>query len=449
MKPTEGVTAEIVVSHVRSLIERGELRPGDRLPPERELAVQLGVSRPSVRAGLRSLAAIGVLQTRHGAGTFITDGPPTLGSEPLSFLAALHGFTRDEMFEARRALEVGVAGLSAERATDEQIATIAEEVTGMFASLDDAQTFLIHDIRFHRAVAAASGNPILASLVEMVSALFYEQRKKTASNGRDLKQSAQAHRNIYHAIRAHDAKRARAAMSEHLSLAQQAQALEGAGGERRSRRLRFRSGSTRPRTGRGARRACWCLLPPPGALLQARRPFRIHSRAMPYAPLDLTGRAAVVIGGTSGIGRVLARALAAGRRRCRAHLAPRRPGRRGRRRHRRRSDAGSLRVPSDVNDRASLETLLAAVGRRVRQGRHHGQLRRSHQARADARPGRGRLERDHRDQPHRHAARGADFRPAHGGPPLRPHRQHRVAAAASSRCSRWRRTPPARPASPR
>jgi len=233
MKPTEGVTAEIVVSHVRSLIERGELRPGDRLPPERELAVQLGVSRPSVRAGLRSLAAIGVLQTRHGAGTFITDGPPTLGSEPLSFLAALHGFTRDEMFEARRALEVGVAGLSAERATDDQIATIAEEVTGMFASLDDAQTFLIHDIRFHRAVAAASGNPILASLVEMVSALFYEQRKKTASNGRDLKQSAQAHRNIYHAIRAHDAKRARAAMSEHLSLAQQAQALEGAGGERR------------------------------------------------------------------------------------------------------------------------------------------------------------------------------------------------------------------------
>ena len=110
MKPTEGVTAEIVVSHVRSLIERGELRPGDRLPPERELAVQLGVSRPSVRAGLRSLAAIGVLQTRHGAGTFITDGPPTLGSEPLSFLAALHGFTRDEMFEARRALEVGRGG---------------------------------------------------------------------------------------------------------------------------------------------------------------------------------------------------------------------------------------------------------------------------------------------------------------------------------------------------
>ena len=226
MKSSDGVTAEIVVQHVRGLIERGELRPGDRLPAERELAVQLGVSRPSVRAGLRSLSAIGVLQTRHGAGTFITDGPPTLGSEPLSFLAALHGFTRDEMFEARRALEVGVAALAAERANDEQIATIAEEVTGMFASLDDPQAFLIHDIRFHRSVAEASANPILASLVEMVSALFYEQRRKTAQHGRDLKESAHLHRAIYHAIRAHDPKRASAAMSEHLSLAQQAQALE-------------------------------------------------------------------------------------------------------------------------------------------------------------------------------------------------------------------------------
>jgi GntR family transcriptional repressor for pyruvate dehydrogenase complex len=226
MKSSDGVTAEMVVQHVRGLIERGELRPGDRLPAERELAVQLGVSRPSVRAGLRSLSAIGVLQTRHGAGTFITDGPPTLGSEPLSFLAALHGFTRDEMFEARRALEVGVAALAAERSNDEHIATIAEEVTGMFASLDDPQAFLIHDIRFHRSVAEASGNPILASLVEMVSALFYEQRRKTAQHARDLKESAHLHRAIYHAIRAHDPKRASLAMSEHLSLAQQAQALE-------------------------------------------------------------------------------------------------------------------------------------------------------------------------------------------------------------------------------
>src|SRR6478735_811213 len=101
MKPTEGVTAEIVVQHVRALIERGELKPGDRLPPERELALQIKVSRPSVRAGLRSLAAVGVVEARHGAGSFITSGPPKLSTGPLSLMAALHGFTRDDMFDAR------------------------------------------------------------------------------------------------------------------------------------------------------------------------------------------------------------------------------------------------------------------------------------------------------------------------------------------------------------
>jgi GntR family transcriptional regulator, transcriptional repressor for pyruvate dehydrogenase complex len=226
-KPFEGVAAELVVAHVRGLIEGGSLGPGDRLPAERELALQVGVSRPSVRAGLRALAAMGVVQSRHGAGTFIRGGPPMLGSEPLSFLAALHGFTRDEMFEARRVLEVGVAGLAAERATGDQLATISEEITGMYASMDDPQAFLVHDIRFHRAVAAAAGNPILASLVEMVSAIFYEQRRKTAAKGRDLKEAADLHRAIYHALRTRDTDRARGAMDEHLLLARQRQVAEG------------------------------------------------------------------------------------------------------------------------------------------------------------------------------------------------------------------------------
>src|SRR5262245_22733465 len=121
----EGSTQQ-VVAHVRALIERGKLRPGDRLPAERELAGQIGVSRPTVRAGLRALAAMGVVQSRHGSGTYIPDGPPVLAAEPLSFLAALHGFTGEEMYEARRILEVGAAGLAAERATAEHLATLAE-----------------------------------------------------------------------------------------------------------------------------------------------------------------------------------------------------------------------------------------------------------------------------------------------------------------------------------
>src|SRR5713226_8149236 len=105
----DSTAAEQVVVHVRAMIERRALRPGDPLASERELALQTGVSRTSVRAGLRWLAAMGVVQTRRGAGTFITDGPPTLVSEPLRLVAALHGLDLGGLWEVRRVLEAGSA----------------------------------------------------------------------------------------------------------------------------------------------------------------------------------------------------------------------------------------------------------------------------------------------------------------------------------------------------
>ena len=117
------------------------------------------------------------------------------------------------MYEARRILEVGAAGLAAERATPDHLATLADEVAGLFASLDDRQVFLVHDINFHRSIAAASGNPIVASLVEMVSLLDYERRRTTAERAvdRDLRDAADAHRHIYQAVRARDVDAARRA----------------------------------------------------------------------------------------------------------------------------------------------------------------------------------------------------------------------------------------------
>ena len=224
---SEGSTDQ-VVAFVRDLIVRGRLRPGDRLPGERELATQIGVSRPSVRAGLHALAAMGVVRSRHGSGTYIPDGPPALGSEPLSFLAALHGFTREEMYEARRILEVEAAALAAERATHEHLATLAEEVAGMFANRDNPQLFLLHDINFHRGVADAAKNPIVGTLVGMVSALYYERRRGAVerASDSDLRDAAEAHRRIYQAIRARDAAGARRAMNEHLLQASRYQAQE-------------------------------------------------------------------------------------------------------------------------------------------------------------------------------------------------------------------------------
>src|SRR5215213_7367606 len=175
-----GTTSEEVISQLREMIHRGELRPGDRLPPERDLAKLLGVSRPTLRAGIRSLSAVGVLQSKQGAGTFVvkTEGPPSLDSNPLRLMASLHGFTSGEMFEARQSLEMAIAGLAAERATSEHIATMSEEIASMYASLDDPEQFLVHDMRFHQAVAAASRNRILTTLMNMVATILFDVRRK-------------------------------------------------------------------------------------------------------------------------------------------------------------------------------------------------------------------------------------------------------------------------------
>jgi len=227
--PLDAPTArDRVVEHVRLLIERGAMKRGDRLPGERDLATELGVSRPSVRSGLEALEAMGVVVSRRGAGTFIAEGPPDLGIEPLGLLASLHGFTPNEMFEARLVLEVGVAGLAAAHATAEHLAAMAEEVTEMFASLEDPAAFLVHDVRFHRAVAAGCGTRVLAALMEMVSAQFYELRRQTIAQARDLRESAEMHRRVYRAIRTHNAEAARTEMTEHLRAAQHAQTLERA-----------------------------------------------------------------------------------------------------------------------------------------------------------------------------------------------------------------------------
>jgi len=221
-------TAEEVVGRLRDMIQGGQLVSGDRLPPERDLAKLLGVSRPTLRAGIRSLTAVGILQSRQGAGTFVAEAQdsPTLDTSALRLLSALHGFTSDEMFEARLALEMSIAGLAAERASSEDMAQLAEEIAGMYASLDKPEQYLVHDMQFHQSVAAASGNRILTALMNMVASILYDYRSKTVRRATDLKQSAEQHHNIYRAIREHDLEAARQAMRVHLVETQRAQRME-------------------------------------------------------------------------------------------------------------------------------------------------------------------------------------------------------------------------------
>jgi GntR family transcriptional repressor for pyruvate dehydrogenase complex len=207
-------SAEHVVAYVRDLIERKRLRPGDQLPPERDLAARIGVSRPTLRMGLHALAAMGCVQSRHGSGTFIREGPPALGTEPLSLLAALHDFTHAQMYEARRILEVGAAGLAAESATPEQVASLAEEAASLFSAMGSAAvprtTSRSRRLRWPRATDHRGGRR------DGLGATSKQRRRPRRGVRPDPRDAAESHREIYQAIRRRDAHGARSAMNEHL-----------------------------------------------------------------------------------------------------------------------------------------------------------------------------------------------------------------------------------------
>ena len=230
--------------------------------------------------------------------------------------------------------------------------------------MEDPLRFLVHDITFHRTVAAASGNPIIASLVEMVSTLYYERRRRTAerASDRDLRDAAEMHRRIYQAIRSRDADAARLAMNDHLMQAAAHQSKEPA-----------------PEDSRRAAAAAPPVPPIPDPQRVDRRRIRRarsagmnHLREAPAGQasmFDLTGRVAVVVGGTSGIGRALAIGLAdagadvvaTGRREALVDEVASAIEATGRR---------TLRQAADVGDAASLEALRDACLERFGAHRH-------------------------------------------------------------------------------
>ena len=215
-----------VVNHIRTLLENGSLKPGEKIPSEREFARSLKISRASLRTGINYLAAMGVIKVRHGVGTFVADGPAEFDKASLRIMGALHGFLPWQMFEARLILESHLAELAAVRSQQEHHAALSEEVAEMFAAIDSPSEYLVHDVLFHRIISQASGNPILAALMETITSALYDDRRKTVEHSLDLRESAEMHREIYRAIRSGKASEARKLMEQHLRMAETAQGKE-------------------------------------------------------------------------------------------------------------------------------------------------------------------------------------------------------------------------------
>lgn len=210
-----------IVQQIIDLISRNVLKPGERLPSERDLCKQFGVGRTSLREALRSLSVMGILDVRLGEGTFVSEDSNKYLEKTLQWGLLLDPKVIEDLVETRIFLESQTAYLAAQRATAENLEEIEQTLKGMEAYLDVADKFLEYDLQFHLAVAKATQNSILSYLLSTTRVHLQEWIKKSLSVPRKNKESTpdaalREHRKIFQALRKHKPEEARAAMTEHI-----------------------------------------------------------------------------------------------------------------------------------------------------------------------------------------------------------------------------------------
>ncbi|MGC8877633.1 MAG: FadR/GntR family transcriptional regulator [Anaerolineae bacterium] len=207
-----------VTGQIEQLIIKGELHPGDRLPPERELARQFGVSRTVVREAVRSLVAKGLLEVRPGSGTLVrSPSADAVAQSLIMFLrAGRPEFDCEKVMEIRRVLEVANAGFAAQRRTSEDLAEMAHILRDASTLSYDRYRFAELDVAFHAAVARATHNELLSLLLDSVADILLTWRQFSFDVPGTPERAVMYHRAIYEQIRRGDIESARHAMGEHL-----------------------------------------------------------------------------------------------------------------------------------------------------------------------------------------------------------------------------------------
>lgn len=210
--------ADQAILKIKAMIMAGQLRPGDRLPPEPELAAQIGVSRSSLREAVRALALIQVLEVRRGDGTYVTSLEPSMLMESTGFIVELLAGGRElDFFQLRRILEPAAAALAVARidaATLDQLHAIVLRMEAATTVPEVAEA----DVAFHRTITAAAGNDLLTSLLDNLSSETIRVRVWRLITGTDVAEVTKVeHRFIYEAFRARDPDLARSSVAMHIA----------------------------------------------------------------------------------------------------------------------------------------------------------------------------------------------------------------------------------------
>ena len=205
-----------VVGRLRSHIVGGKLPPDSLLPSEGKLAESFRVSRTVVREAMRILQAQGLVVLSQGRRAAVKRADPEATIASLDALLSRSNSSLEHLTEARRPLEIEIAGLAAERATPEQLAAL-EQANFDLEQAPDLEHAVDADVRFHRLLAEATGNPIFVSMLETIAQLLRESRRRTIkSAGKQL--ALDEHRKILATIRTGDREAAREAMQFHMQL---------------------------------------------------------------------------------------------------------------------------------------------------------------------------------------------------------------------------------------
>lgn len=211
-----------VVNGIKRMILSGELHPGERLPVEKELAETLGVSRGSLREGVRALSILGVLNTRQGDGTYVTALDLSRLLAPMGFVVDLQGDGQARHVHAiRRLLECEAARLAAPVITEDALAEaekLLDEARELLETRPDEHERIIEiDIAFHRIIAEHTGNPVLAGMIEALASRTVRERlwRSLRQESAD-RRTHEEHLAILRALRARDSDVARIRMANHL-----------------------------------------------------------------------------------------------------------------------------------------------------------------------------------------------------------------------------------------
>jgi|SRR5689334_22730422 len=209
------LTADICRKMVSHLI-RGDWAAGERIPAERELCQQLGVGRASLREALKALEIMGMIETRLGDGTYVCDRSEFLSRPLLWAIASSSTTDPQELIEARKLMEVELAGLAAERATGEDLKHIGTFLDEMEGSTKDAAKFLAADVNFHLAVGQAAHNSILMNALHLIRNLLQQWISSSLKVQGVAPRALEQHRKIFVAIAKRNSASAREAMQVHL-----------------------------------------------------------------------------------------------------------------------------------------------------------------------------------------------------------------------------------------